>query len=203
MTRWIVALILFAETYAVVRYGVFKSVSLTHWPLYLNNKALSLAGLVLIAASFVVRGANGGANSTPGGRETGRLLARVGFALIGIHVLMSLPVIGPGYFPQFFAEDKMNLTGELSLLLGVISFVCCIALAVLNLTGSALDQAPARRLLAQRLGLLALASAAGHVLVMGVAGWLTPKAWPGGMPPITLLAFLAAIVALVGRARRR
>ncbi len=58
-------------------------------------------------------------------------------------------------------------------------------------------------LLAQRLGPLALVTAEGHVLVVGVAGWLAPKNWPGGMPPITLLAFLAVAVPLMLRARRR
>ena len=202
MIRWIAALILFAETYAVVRYGVFKGVSMTHWPLYLNNKALSLVGLALLGASFAVRGTNGETNTIAGGREASARLARAGLALVGLHVLMSLPLLGPGYFPQFFAGDKMNLTGELSLLLGVISFACFLGVAGLTLTAAPAGQYSVRRLLAQRLGFLALVTAAGHVLVMGIAGWLTPKSWPGGMPPITLLAFLAVLIPLLWRSRR-
>jgi hypothetical protein len=36
--------------------------------------------------------------------------------------------------------------------------------------------------------------AAGHVLVMGLSGWLQPAGWPGGLPPISLLAFIAELI---------
>ena len=39
----------------------------------------------------------------------------------------------------------------------------------------------------------------GHVTFMGYQGWFKPDTWHGGMPPITLLAFLLAIVALAHR----
>jgi hypothetical protein len=199
--RWIVGFVLVAQTYALVRYGVFKGVSLEHWPLYLNNKAISLAGLCLLAASFIFRRTTIESDSASSDRSPGALLARAGFALIGLHVLMSLPILGPGYFPQFFTGDKMNLTGELSLLLGVISFGCCLGFAGLILTGAVMNPTPAWRILVQRLAAAVLVTAAGHVLVMGVAGWLTPDKWPGKMPPITLIAFLTALVPLLWRAR--
>jgi hypothetical protein len=199
----ILGIIVFAEAYALVRYAVFKGVSLNNWPLYLNNKALSLAGLTLIAASLALRRTSSENGSASNGRPPGVLLARVGFALIGLHVLMSLPLLGPGYFPQFFAGDKMNLTGELSLFFGVWSFGCCVGVAGLTLSGTVSKPSSARRSLIQRLALAALATAAGHVLVMGAAGWITPAKWPGGMPPITLLAFLAAVIPLLLWSRRR
>jgi hypothetical protein len=199
--RWIIGSVILAQAYAVVRYAVFKGVSLEHWPLHLNNKAISLAGLCLLAASFIFRRTTGESDSASSARLPGALLARVGFVLIGLHVLMSLPILGPGYFPQFFTGDKMNLTGELSLLLGIISFGCCLGIAGLILTGAVMNPAPFRRLLVQRLATAALVTAAGHVLVMGVAGWLTPDKWPGKMPPITLLAFLTALLPLLWRFR--
>jgi len=45
---------------------------------------------------------------------------------------------------------------------------------------------------------------AAHTAIQGGPGWLTPETWPGGMPPITLLGTLLALVvlAVTGRARR-
>ncbi|MCP5115457.1 MAG: hypothetical protein GY953_31915 [bacterium] len=54
----------------------------------------------------------------------------------------------------------------------------------------------------QRMGYLSLACVAAHLGVMGFAGWITPSEWPGSMPPITLLGFLAAITPLVVRLAR-
>jgi hypothetical protein len=41
--------------------------------------------------------------------------------------------------------------------------------------------------------------AARHVLVMGLSGWLQPAGWPGGLPPISLLAFIAALIPVLVR----
>ncbi len=46
-------------------------------------------------------------------------------------------------------------------------------------------------------GVLLLALAAGHVLVMGLSGWLAPQGWPGFLPPISLVAFIAAVIPLL------
>lgn len=198
MTRWIISILLVAQAYALLRYAVFKGVGLAHWPLYLNNKAISLAGLILLAASFALRRrAMANDESAMAGRSPGTALARAGFALIVLHVLLSLPILSPGYFPQFFDGDKMNLTGELSLLLGALSFGCCLAVAMKFATGDPTRSATTRRGVVQRLAAMMLVLAAGHVLVMGISGWLKPRSWPGGLPPVTFLAFLAAVAPLV------
>jgi hypothetical protein len=53
------------------------------------------------------------------------------------------------------------------------------------------------------MGYLGLALVSAHLLAMGGAGWLTPSRWPGHMPPITLLAFLAAVLPLLLRTSKR
>ena len=43
------------------------------------------------------------------------------------------------------------------------------------------------------LGRLILLLTAFHVLAIGGPGWLRVHTWPGNLPPITLLAFAAAL----------
>ena len=50
---------------------------------------------------------------------------------------------------------------------------------------------------AQRMGYVALVLAAIHLLALGFKGWLKPQAWPWGMPSISLVAFIAAIIPLI------
>jgi DMSO/TMAO reductase YedYZ heme-binding membrane subunit len=52
---------------------------------------------------------------------------------------------------------------------------------------------------AQRMGYVSLILVAVHLVVLGFKGWLKPQAWPAGMPSISLLAFIAAMVPLIVR----
>jgi hypothetical protein len=49
------------------------------------------------------------------------------------------------------------------------------------------------------MGYFSLLLAAGHVLVMGLSGWFEPGGWPGSLPPISLVAFIAALIPLLVR----
>jgi DMSO/TMAO reductase YedYZ heme-binding membrane subunit len=51
----------------------------------------------------------------------------------------------------------------------------------------------------QRMGYLCLSLVVAHLVVLGLKGWLTPQHWPIGLPPISLLAAVAAAVPLVVR----
>jgi DMSO/TMAO reductase YedYZ heme-binding membrane subunit len=48
----------------------------------------------------------------------------------------------------------------------------------------------------QRLGYVALSLVAVHMVALGLEGWLAPTGWHGGLPPISLLAFVAAVFPL-------
>jgi DMSO/TMAO reductase YedYZ heme-binding membrane subunit len=50
---------------------------------------------------------------------------------------------------------------------------------------------------AQRMGYLALILVVVHLVVLGLKGWLAPKGWPAGLPPISLVALVAALVPLL------
>ena len=49
----------------------------------------------------------------------------------------------------------------------------------------------------QRAGYVALSLVLVHLVVLGVKGWLAPKGWHGGLPPISLVAAVAALVPLL------
>ena len=36
-----------------------------------------------------------------------------------------------------------------------------------------------------------------HLVVLGVKGWLAPKGWHAGLPPISLVAVVAALIPLL------
>jgi len=52
--RWLVLLLGVPATYAVVRYHVFAGVEWAHFPLFIGNKALSLAAVFFIACSYLI-----------------------------------------------------------------------------------------------------------------------------------------------------
>lgn len=196
-------LLLLAEVYTLVRYHVLKGLPLAQWPFFLNNKALSLTALLLIAWSLVP--------SQRAGRQGQRLRAtmgRVGLGLALVHGALSLVLLHPLNYPGFFNFARaLNPKGQLSLGLGVASMGCLIASAVLFRNGRAAPELNRSRVHPSALVRCGLAAAAGHVATMGFQGWMKPASWPGGMPPITLLAFLATLSPLAAelslRALRR
>jgi DMSO/TMAO reductase YedYZ heme-binding membrane subunit len=198
--RWLVAILLITGAYATMRYNVFENVPWRHWPLYVLNKIVCWSGLLLLARSYTENRFRRLRD-----RERGRQSARrkffglAGFSLVTMHVLMSLLLMSSAYYPKFYDGPKMNLIGELSLLAGVLSLGCFVVPMVTTLPGMHESLGADRWRRTQRIGYLGLAGASVHLLVMGGAGWLTPSRWAGYMPPITLLAFLAAVLPLLLR----
>jgi hypothetical protein len=173
-------MVLFSTTiYAVVRYCGFGGVSLTHVPVYVMNKSLSMAAAVslLMAALSVVRNR----------RETTVFWGAACANLAFMHVLLSLAILSKGYFAKFFDNDKMSLTGETTILLGTMAAYC-----IWRLNTRALKQAAWRTTTAAVYALVA-----GHLFVMGADGWLQVQKWNGGLPPITLLSFLFVVYGLM------
>ena len=54
----------------------------------------------------------------------------------------------------------------------------------------------------QRMGYVCLSLVVVHVVVLGLRGWLAPQTWPWMLPPISLVAAVAAAVPLVVRRAR-
>ncbi|MHB8877351.1 MAG: hypothetical protein ACYC8T_26940 [Myxococcaceae bacterium] len=183
---FVIAVLLLAFGYAVVRYVVLGQTPPAHIPMYVTNKALAVTALALIGMAF--------ASKTPEGRRQAGLAA----LLVGaLHSVLTLALLGPGYFAKLYqsadGSGGFTVLGEAGLLAGAVALVLAVTLALPADMG---PQPSWRRPVA--FGIAALVGV--HCLALGWAGWWSPAAWPGGMPPITLLSFLAALaVPLRGR----
>lgn len=188
-------------SYAIIRYNIIKGESWSHLPLFISNKAIALTAVVLIAISFLLG---------PLARFWPRTFVSLlylrkyfglfGFGLAAVHTLISLLLFTQGYYPKFFGtQGKLNLVGELSMLFGVVAFFIFLIVAVTSFPRVKAGIAPKRWKIIQRLGYLAFVFVMLHVAIMGVAGWLKPEGWPGGLLPISLIAFIVILVTLLAR----
>ena len=179
-------------TYAVVRYNVFKSVPLDHLPMYVVNKVVAMTALFLIGLSNVSQD-----------NATRRGAGLMGFAVAGLHVLISQALLSPDYYPKLFAlSDGLKgyvLTGELSILSGCLGFFLLFVLAWPKSSQTATSWFKALPWIVR--GVLLLTAL--HCMFYGASGWFSPAKWPGyHLPPITLLSFLFALGALIWGALR-
>lgn len=192
--------------YAVVRYNVLGPVPVEQIPLYITNKAVAVAALILIALAFAAR------RIAPGSRlgwvrHDRRTLGMTGLSLALLHTALSLLLLNPTYFAKFFNElGQFTALAGASMLTGVVALVFLLVQgrvkaereSVVGLTGGKPPSAGvsiARRKL-HGLAICVLALTAGHVLFMGLPGWLTPNLWHGYLPPLTLISFVIALVGL-------
>jgi len=170
----LLAVVAVTATYAAIRYNVFKGVGWEHFPLFVMNKSIAWSGTILLLL------AGWQAVASRVDLVTSRYFIQAA-ALGGLHVLVSLVLLGPARYPDLFDRSmQLNLVGELALLGGVVATGCLVW--VRSSMASAI--------------LLPLAVAA-HCAILGFRNWITPGAWPGRMPPITLLSAMAAVAALV------
>lgn len=178
MIMQFLTVLLAGTAYALMRYVVFGDVSPMHVPAYIINKSIALT-----AAVSLVMASAGQARIR---RDVARFWWKACSHLIFVHVLLSVGLFSDGYYPKFFEGDRMNLSGEAMLFLGVMAAYCFWRL------GSSDPTQSARRTLT----VLSRILVAGHLLVMGYGGWLQVRKWHGGLPPITLLSFLLVMFSL-------
>jgi hypothetical protein len=179
MVNQLLTAFLFTTVYAVIRYAGFGNVSLIHLPVYIMNKAICMTAVeaLFMAALGLMRAE----------RNTVRFWTNVCVQLVFVHIFLSLGILSKGYYVNFFDGDKMSLTGELVLLLGVLAVYC-----FWRLQAAGISQAVRRTLT-----ILASSLVAGHLFVMGFKDTLNVQKWNGGLPPMSMLSFLLALSCLI------
>lgn len=192
-------IIFVAFTYTIVRYNIYKGLPFADLPLFLSNKAIALSALALLALAYMFGSL---ARFFPSlfvyTLPFRKLFGLLGFGLAAIHGLMSLLLFTPAHYPKFFlANEQLNVTGELSMLFGVLAFAVFTIVACTSAVAIAGTMTNQHWLYTQRLGYLGLGLVFLHVFIMGVEGWTNPASWPGGLWPISLVSAVIAAGALL------
>ncbi len=197
--KWFAVVFGASLVYAVIRYHFAGDVEWRHFPLFILNKATSLAAVIFVACSYLV----GKSIHWHDHDHALRLVVikfcgLVGFFLAAVHAFFALSLLSPAYYAKYFdAGGRLNLQGELALSVGVVAlfFLMSPAITTLPMMPKALGGRRWKR--TQRVGYLALILVVVHLVVLGLKGWLAPKGWQAGLPPISLIAVAAALVPLL------
>ena len=188
--------VLLSVAYAVVRYHIAGDVPWSEFSLFILNKGLCLAAFILLAFNFALGPAKNMGLPVPDTWMNARkAFGMTGFLLILIHALISFMLFSSPYYGKFFAPDG-TLTGvaSLSMLAGVLGFVFLWAYNLSFQTKLSEDTAFIEFITSRRVLIWALTLGGLHLAFMGYAGWLKPQEWHGGLPPISLVAFVFFVV---------
>lgn len=202
--KWFFAVFGFSLAYAVVRYHFAGDVPWRHFPLFILNKATSLASVIFIACSYLI----GKLIRWHDHDKALRLVVikfcgLMGFFLAAGHALFSLCLLSPAYYEKFFDDaGRLNLQAEIALSVGVIALFFLLSPAVTTLPMMPKAIGGVRWKRSQRAGYTALALVVVHLVAMGWKGWLAPQGWHGGIPPVSLVAVVVALVPLLVKRKR-
>jgi DMSO/TMAO reductase YedYZ heme-binding membrane subunit len=182
----------FAVGYAVIRYHVVGSTPWKDFPFFILNKGLSLGAFILITLNFSLGPLNNLTGRVPAPWLSARkALGMTGFLLVLVHALMSFLLFGPAHYGKFFeADGTFTLFAGLSMLGGVLAFVVLWGYNLSFQTHLREDKAFIAFITSRRFLVWALLLGGAHVFFMGFQGWLDPVGWQGGIPPVSLVAFL-------------
>ena len=180
--KWFAAVFGGALVYAIIRYHLAGDVAWAHFPLFIVNKATSLAAVFFVASSYLV----GKAIHWHDHDKALRLVVikfcgLVGFFLVGIHALLSLSLLSPAYYGKYFDPDgRLNLEGEVAMVVGVVALFMLMGPAITTLPMMPKAIGGQRWKRNQRLGYVALFLVVVHLVALGLEGWLAPGGWRGG-----------------------
>jgi DMSO/TMAO reductase YedYZ heme-binding membrane subunit len=197
--RWLVVIFGLALAYAVVRYHIASGVAWSHFPLFIMNKTVALAGTAMVACSYLIGKVIRRYDKDPRCKLVViKFCGLIGFSLASVHGIASLCLITPAYFAKYFTEDgRLNFEGELGLMLGILALwaLSLPAITTLPMMPKAIGGMRWKR--SQRMGYVCLILVVAHMVALGLRGWLSPEHWPWMLPPISLVAAIIAMIPLV------
>ena len=196
---------LFSIGYAILRYHILGPVPWKDLSFFILNKGISLSGFILLTFNFSLGPLkNLGLNLSEGILNSRKLLGMTGFVLILVHALMSFMLFKQENYPQFFLENgTLTLFAGLSMIGGIIAFVILWGYNMSFLTHLREDVLFIELITSRRFMLVAMLFSLIHLFFMGFEGWMASEKWHGGLPPISLIAFvffsLMYLINLFGR----
>jgi DMSO/TMAO reductase YedYZ heme-binding membrane subunit len=197
--KWFAVVFGASLAYAVIRYHFAGEVPWRHFPLFILNKATSLAAVVFVACSYLI----GKIIRWHDHDKALRLVVikfcgLLGFFLAAVHAVFSLCLLSPAYYGKYFDDGgRLNLQGEVALTVGVLALFFLLSPAVTTLPMMPKAIGGWRWKRSQRAGYVALALVVVHLVILGIKGWLAPQGWHGGIPPVSLVAVVVALVPLL------
>lgn len=197
--KWFFVVFGFSLAYAVVRYHFAGEVPWRHFPLFILNKATSLAAVIFVSSSYLIGKIIRWHNHDKALRLVViKFCGLMGFFLAAVHTFFSLCLLSPAYYGKYFdSGGRLNLQGEIAMTVGVLGLFFLLSPAVTTLPMMPKAIGGWRWKRTQRAGYVALALVVVHLVVLGVAGWLAPASWHGGIPPVSLVAVVVALVPLL------
>jgi DMSO/TMAO reductase YedYZ heme-binding membrane subunit len=185
--------------YAVLRYHIFGPVPWKDFPFFIMNKGISLSAFILLTFNFSLGPLyNLGVRVPEGWLNSRQALGMTGFLLVLVHALISFMLFKVAVFGRFFeADGTVTLIAGLSMLSGILAFVILWGMNMSFQTYLREDKVFIRFITSRKFLLAALLLGAAHLFFMGYKGWFTPSDWHGGLPPISLVAFVFFLVGYV------
>ncbi|HEV7298945.1 MAG TPA: hypothetical protein VGN72_06225 [Tepidisphaeraceae bacterium] len=179
----IVGLYSFSVAYAIVRYVAFTPANWANLPVFILNKGVSMAAALCFAMAFWqqwrrLRGATGGNDPAT--------WFRAGLFGALAHVPMSLVLLRPAYFKEFFAGDRLSFNGEAVILFGALTLGCLYLLA--RTTWSAEHR--------WWLSLVTMVVLFSHTLSMGVARGVNLNRAHAYLPPMWMLSLIGVVAGI-------
>ena len=124
-----------------------------------------------------------------------RIMGIVGFIQAFTHVFMSFILFNPNVYGKFFDQDGMlTLNAGLSMFGGVLAFIFLWIYNVSFSSNFRKDKDLISFITSRTVLLVAMFLAGSHIFFMGYTGWLDFSGWLGGLPPISLVAFVVFVV---------
>ena len=194
-----------STAYAILRYNIVGDVPWKDLPLFIINKAISLAALILLTLNFSLGPLKNRVVKIPDSLLNARKsIGIVGFLYAFIHILMSITILNPHYYHVFFMEDgTLSVRGGLSLLGGILSFIFLWVYNVSFKQNFRGGKQIAAIITSRKFLMYAMLFTGIHLFFMGYSGWTILYKWQGGLPPISLISFVIFSVGyfinLVGR----
>lgn len=185
--------------YSILRYNIIGDVPWRDVPFFILNKGFSLAALILLILNFSLGPLKQLGISLPDQLlDARKSLGVVGFILAFTHLIMSVAILNPSYYPSFFYDEGiLNARGGLSLLTGVLSFVFLL-IYYISFKQNLKKQYKIIRVITSREVIMCVLFFIGaHLFFFSYPGWITVYKWQGGLPPISLISFIILIIGLV------
>lgn len=176
--------------YAVLRYHVAGDVAWSEFPVFVLNKAVSLAALAFFAFSY----RSGKSQWIPA--ASGRFFGIWGFILMNLHLLLTALVWDEGHYGKLFEAGSPKMSSNLSMFLGAAALLAFCA----PMWATAKEPSWPRWKAFQKAGYAGLFLTALHVGFIGFSGWWNPPSWPAYLPPITMLSVALALWPVARRA---